>query len=309
MKNTVGVIVARFQVAELTEGHKALIDYVLSKNHTLNVIFLGLAPTRATKNNPLDYASRQKMLEEAYPGKFIIQYIIDEPSDYNWSYHLDEMIANIAGDKKAVLYGSRDSFCRCYHGHYPVEEYIPKIICSGTEYRETVGQCVKSSRDWRLGCIYTTQNRYPTAYQTVDCIIFDDDSGEYIWMAKKKNENKLRFVGGFVSPSDNCLEDAVRREVLEETTLEISKPQYICSMKVNDWRYRSEEDKIITSLFSCKRIYGNPKAQDDIETLHRVNLIELLADDVVVEHRPLLRAVVDYYKNTVKVRKEIEVTR
>ena len=58
MKNNqicTGVIVARFQVAELTEGHKQILDYVLSKGHNQNILFLGVSPTRATKNNPLDY--------------------------------------------------------------------------------------------------------------------------------------------------------------------------------------------------------------------------------------------------------------
>ena len=87
-ETSIGVIVARFQVAELTEGHKEILEHVLAKKHNQNVIFLGIAPTRATKNNPLDYDSRRRMIEEEYPGKFTIMYQRDDPSDEYWSASL-----------------------------------------------------------------------------------------------------------------------------------------------------------------------------------------------------------------------------
>ena len=77
----VGYIIARFQVAELTQGHKEILDYVLSKNHNQNVIVLGVSPLKCSKNNPLDFDARQRMIEEAYPGKFLITYINDNRSD------------------------------------------------------------------------------------------------------------------------------------------------------------------------------------------------------------------------------------
>ena len=286
-ETSIGVIVARFQVAELTEGHKEILNYVLAKKHNQNVIFLGVAPTRATKNNPLDFDSRRRMIEEAFPGQFTILYQKDDPSDQAWSESLDQKIADIAGTRDVILYGSRDSFGDHYFGKYTFEEYHQRIYCSGTEQRLLAGKQVKSSRDWRFGCLYATQNRYPTAYPTVDCAILDEDM-EHVFLARKAKETKLRFVGGFVDPTDESLEAAAQREILEETSLEAKCLGYIGSTKVDDWRYRAEEDGIITSFFAFVRTFGTAKAQDDIVEIQRRRVADLTEDDIIPEHQRLM---------------------
>lgn len=290
-ETSVGVIVARFQVAELTDGHKEILDYVLSKNHNQNVIFLGVAATKATKNNPLDYDSRRRMIEEAYPGKFIVLYIKDEPSDYTWSAHLDEQIADVAGSREVVLYGSRDSFGQYYHGKYNFEAYQQKVFCSGTAQRQFAGKVVKSSQDWRYGCLYATQNRFPTVYPTVDCAIFDFENGapKYVYLAKKPNIEGYLFVGGFTDPTDDSFADAAKREAREETGLEVEVYSYIGSKKIDDWRYRNEEDKIITNFYAMKRIFGKALARDDISELHRVLWDDLREAHFAAPHRPLFK--------------------
>jgi len=298
-ETSIGVIVARFQVAELTEGHKEILNYVLAKKHNQNVIFLGVAPTRATKNNPLDFDSRRRMIEEAFPGQFTILYQKDTPSDKVWSESLDQKIADIAGTRDVVLYGSRDSFGDHYFGKYRFEEYHQKIYCSGTEQRLLAGKQVKSSRDWRFGCLYATQNRYPTAYPTVDCAIFDrGESGEldYIFLAKKAHMDKLMFVGGFVDPSDKSMEAAAKREIMEETGLEVNTLGYIGSTKIDDWRYRSEEDGIITSFFAFVRTFGTAKAQDDIVEIQRRRVQDLAYSEIVPEHHVLLTMLKEWIK-------------
>lgn len=284
---SIGVIVARFQVAELTEGHKELLNFVLAKNHNQNVIFLGVAPTKATKNNPLDYDSRRRMLEEAYPRKFTILFQEDTPSDKEWSNELDEKIAVIANGRDVVMYGSRDSFGEHYFGKYEFCEVPQHIYCSGTDQRLLTGKIIKSSSDWRKGCIYATQNRYPTVYPTVDCAIFDDDKLEYIYLAKKRGEKLFRFVGGFADPKDNTFEETARREVQEETGIEAGILAYLGSVKINDWRYKEEQDKIITTFFAMKRIFGRPEAKDDIVELRKVRFADLNPSDIVPEHYTL----------------------
>ena len=290
-ETSVGVIVARFQVAELTDGHKEILDYVLAKNHNQNVIFLGVAATKATKNNPLDYDSRRRMIEEAYPGKFIVLYIKDEPSDYAWSAHLDEQIADVAGSREVVLYGSRDSFGQFYHGKYNFEEYQQKVFCSGTAQRTYAGKIIKSSQDWRYGCLYATQNRFPTVYPTVDCAIFDFENGvpKYVYLAKKPNIEGYLFVGGFTDPADDSFADAAKREAREETGLEVDIIDYIGSKKIDDWRYRNEEDKVITNFYAMKRVFGKALARDDISELHRVLWDDLREAHFVAPHRPLFK--------------------
>ena len=63
MKNTapIGVIVGRFQVPNIHDGHKALFDEVAARHERL-IIFVGVHPFPATKSCPLDYATRAFML-------------------------------------------------------------------------------------------------------------------------------------------------------------------------------------------------------------------------------------------------------
>ena len=90
-------------------------------------------------------------------------------------------------------------------------------------------------------------------------------------LARKKNDpkGKWRFIGGFVDINkDETLEEAVKREVLEETnSLGVGEPIYIGSAKIDDWRYRNEQDGIMTSLFVIPYLFGAPKATDDIDEL------------------------------------------
>ena len=52
--------------------------------------------------------------------------------------------------------------------------------------------------------------------------------------------------------------DAVR-EVMEETGADIGQPRYVWSGIVDDWRYRDESDKILTTLFEAPYIFGPVK--------------------------------------------------
>lgn len=81
------------------------------------------------------------------------------------------------------------------------------------------------------------------------------------------------FIGGFVDPKDASLEDAAKREVLEETGLEIATPCYRGSHRIQDWRYRGREDQILTSFFTAKYLFGMPRAADDIVEVEWVSVI------------------------------------
>lgn len=48
----VGVVVGRFQVPDIHEGHHSLLEYVLSKHNKVCLV-LGVAPTRSTPLNGL----------------------------------------------------------------------------------------------------------------------------------------------------------------------------------------------------------------------------------------------------------------
>lgn len=293
-KYDVGVIVARFQVHKLHQGHHDLINTVLA-NHDKVLLFLGNSPVKSTKNNPLDFQSRKQMVLGEYP-QLDVSYINDDQTDQAWSDRLDEMVSDqLTASQTAVLYGGRDSFARRYHGELPIVEFEPEVWYSGTETRKGIASgSTVASADWRAGAIWATSNRYPTVFTTVDAALFNEDGTKLLLAHKKSDpEGRYRFIGGFASVDSRSFEDDVIREVSEETGLEIAAPYYIGSMLIDDWRYRGEQDKIKTLLFSATVLFGTPTPGDDLKGGHLrwFELKSVVTDDMVPQHAPLLRVI------------------
>jgi bifunctional NMN adenylyltransferase/nudix hydrolase len=295
----VGVIVGRFQVHELHDGHKELIDHVCSQ-HNKVIIFLGLSHVNMSMNNPLDFESRRQMIQAEYPDINIL-YIKDMPSDEAWSRKLDGMIADVVvPGQSVVLYGARDSFIDRYHGRFPRRELVSdsETYYSGTEVRRTIARSsARSSADFRAGVIFASANRHPIAYCTVDVAVLDgvlDGQSSYpyrrILLVRKHNERLFRFPGGFSEPTTPSLEADARREAYEETGVDITDPEYVGSLVVDDWRYRNERDKIKTTLWKAYYRSGRPAPQDtaEIAEVRWFNLEDLKDTDIHPTHRPLL---------------------
>ena len=284
----VGVIVGRFQVPRLHSEHIDLINTV-QQRHARVVIVIGLAETKVTKNNPLDWNMRAAMIREQFP-EADLYYIKDHPSDHVWSKNLDAIINTaVSGESKAVLYGSRDSFMKYYHGRYPTKELIPKHTISGTELRKVEGNKKRATEDFRAGVIWATQNRYDTLYSTVDIAVMNEDYSKVLLGRKNSDGDRYRFVGGFCSKSSRNHEEDARREVKEELGIEVDDFNYICSMNIDDWRYRSEKDGIRTNFFTAKYIFGPVTPGDDIDDAKWFTVEELRKDlsVIVPGHRQL----------------------
>ena len=267
---TVGVIIARLQVAELHEAHKELIDTVLA-NHAKVMIFLGLSQVRGSINDPLDYQPRKQMLLEEYPHdkypNLTIGYIKDNRCDVSWSEKLDSQIQDIISpNDTVVLYGSRDSFLPHYKGKFDKRELQATRQISGSEIRAKIAQAPQSNPQFRAGAIWASYQRYPTVYSTVDIAVFDPRERR-ILLARKPLEDGYRFVGGFIDPKDNSFEEAALRELDEECGLTVSLKglRYVGSEKVDDWRYaKNPSEKIMTHLYVGLYSMGAPRAADDI---------------------------------------------
>lgn len=288
----VGVVIGRFQVHELHEAHKDLIESVI-KRHDRVIIFLGLSELRNTKNNPLDFNARKQMIQEDYPD-IEIHYVNDMPSDEDWSRNLDLQIKRwINPDHTAVLYGSRDSFISHYHGKYDTCELEPEVFISGTVMRKKISSKTMNSKEFRAGAIWAAHQRYDTSYTTVDIAILDDKNR--ILLGKKNSDSGIyRFVGGFTDVNSKTLEADAIRETREETGLEISHPEYVCSLQVGDWRYRSETDKVKTTLWMVHHVFGSPKAGDDLDGLKWFDLDDPeLFEKLIKPHQKLLNKLLE----------------
>lgn len=272
---TTGVIIARFQTPYLHEGHKYLLNEIRSK-HNKVVVVLGVSPVKGSRRNPFDFYTREKLLKQYAPELMVLP-LRDQPFDEVWSQQLDALLQNTFPQESFILYGSRDCFIPYYSGHLQVVALPELGEHSATAIRDENSDKVLDTTDFRMGINYAYQNMYAKVYPTVDIAVLKDNNTQ-ILLGKKHNAPQWRFPGGFTDPADENYEAAARRELQEECgDIEISTMQYVGSAKIDDWRYRAEEDKIITMFFKTQYVYGNTKASDDLKELSWFPVKELNA--------------------------------
>ena len=261
-----GVLIGRFQVPEIHKGQRNTIEAVFAR-HKRVIILLGVSPVRISNRNPLDFLTRKLMIEKAFP-KAIVMPIKDMPDDLNWSKAVDSHIEDAIGDMSVTLYGSRDSFIPHYFGRYKTVELPASLDLSGTQAREAASNEIRGERAYRVGIIYASSNRYAISYQCVDAIIWRAVDKKILLGRKKTDKaGQWRFIGGFVNPDDESLDVAASREAIEETGgISLHPPKYLFSMRVSDWRYTKEKDKIMTAVFSLEYMFGLPVPTDDYFT-------------------------------------------
>lgn len=298
-KYEIGIIIARFQIHRLHQAHEEVIESVLAR-HKKVIIFLGVSPVLGSQRNPLDFTSRKKMIQAQYPD-VVVMSLPDKRSDSAWSQNIDSRIREVFPIGSAILYGSKDSFIPHYQGSFPTAELEQTIYVSGTEIRKQISEDIKTSEDWRAGVIYNAYNRYSVSFQTVDIAPFDSD-GEKILLCKKPGEHHYRFIGGFVDPKDHSLESAAKREFNEESGggAEIEGITYAGSWRINDWRYRNEDSKIMTSLFRATYVYGRLSPSDDISELKWFNMSDLCKEgavqkNIIEEHQMMMISLIGEY--------------
>jgi bifunctional NMN adenylyltransferase/nudix hydrolase len=281
----IGVIVGRFQVPSLHMGHCYLINEIMSRHETI-IVFVGETGGMPTKSDPLNFELRKLMIERNYPN-IIIRPIPDQPSDKLWSMSLDDEIDNLFPEKSAILYGSRDSFLSSYSGKYETKKIEMLECISGTDIRNTVTNLHKPSGEFLRGIIYNENFKHPTSYQVVDVAVINYDTREILLGNKDIDGDKFRFIGGFVDPTDESLESAAKREVIEETGfIETDNYNYIGSCRIDDCRYRNSDSGIMSSMFVAQYIFGAPTASDDMDKFKWFP-IDKFYDELVPQHKVL----------------------
>ncbi len=287
--NSTGIIVGRFQVFELNEVHQRLISDV-QQRHSRVVAFLTSNPAPSDRN-PLDWAFRWKMFDERYGETIEVLEMPDLPDDRIWSQELDRRILEqkIAGD--VVLYGTSDEFVGRYSGRYRAEV----MEAQEEDFAQQEGvEAAVHFRDFRAGMLYGVFSQFPTVYPTVDIAVFRPDHSELL-LARKTNETKYRLPGGFTDPEDDSYEDAALRELGEECgNITIDELNYVGSARIDDWRYRGSRDSVMTHLYTCVFVEGEPEPNDDIAELRWFNVRKLSGDYFVPEHRVLWEILEEY---------------
>ena len=295
---SIGALVGRFQVHELHEAHQYVINQVVD-NHKKVILFLGVPKVVGTKNNPLDFDTRKKMIQKHYPN-IVILALPDFGDDKRWSHELDKRIKEVYQIGDVLLYGGRDSFIPYYKkggGQFDCKELEQHTFVSGTEVRKMVSEEVKDSADFRAGVIYQSYNQYPKVHPCVDIAILDEKE-ERVLMAKRPYEDGWRFIGGFSKPTDSSYEYTASRKISEDAggNLEITNLSYIGSVTIPDWRYQSEQDKIISVLFKTKKGWGRIEPSDDVSELRWFEITDLEKLNTVKEHKVLMTMLLEDLK-------------
>lgn len=272
-KYPIGGICGRFQVDELHEAHKHLIDQVVDK-HKKVILFLGVANVLGSKKNSLNFEIRKKMIQSQYPDVIIIS-LPDMEDDKEWSIELDKRLREVYPNGDVLLYGGRDSFLKTYCGQFDTTELQQDTFVSGTAIRENISEANINSPQFRAGIINHAYNQPDRVIPSIDTIITDNDVTK-ILLAKKPGELGWRIPGGLVRTYDNSYEDSAKRIVKQKTNLDVDRISYITTMKVDDWRYRSEDDKIITTLYHVRPKYGLITPSNDLSELKWFDLKELM---------------------------------
>jgi len=126
-----------------------------------------------------------------------------------------------------------------------------------------------------------------TPYLTTDGIIemYEDDNFKGIVLIERKNEPKgLALPGGFVDVGES-VEEALRREMKEETNLDvqISSLLGVYSDPKRDPRFHT------ASVVYVARAQGQPKGGDDAKEAKLYTLEEIPLDQLVFDHGKIVK--------------------
>jgi bifunctional NMN adenylyltransferase/nudix hydrolase len=297
-----GIIVGRFQVNDLHDGHMELFRIVRSR-HNRVLVFIGTSPTGLSRNNPLDYETRRRMIQAKFPDISTAP-LPDQESDELWSGNLDnEIRKHLSADFGDItLYGGRDSFVPHYHGRYKPVELPIEGKSSGTEIRDRITNTVMESSDFRSGIIYAVNNIRPRVVACVDVIITRESShplrpgiiNKSFLMAQKPGEIGWRFVGGHAEVTSPDFESDAKREAYEETGCDINSLKYIGSALIDDWRWRKDPDKIKTLVYLGWTSAAHAKAHDDVSSVQWFEVFP----PIVPSHRPIYELLKKHLEST-----------
>ncbi len=131
--------------------------------------------------------------------------------------------------------------------------------------------------------------KYSNPTPTVDIIL---QSGSKVLMVRRKKDpfkGQLALPGGFVNEGETA-EDAMKREAMEETSLEVEP---IDILGVYSDPRRDPRKHILTVVFVGIIVGGSGKAGDDAASIEWVELADIEKQQIAFDHATILR---DYKK-------------
>ena len=268
-KTSVGIIVGRFQIPELTDPMRKLINAVYDA-HIHTACFLKTHPVPGHRSNPLSFVNRRQMLQDEYPDMFIAP-IMDMAVSEKWQAALIGEIRKHYPLYHVVVYFTNAEDMKLHGSMKGIQTELLDIDSLIT-YESVKEASIRSisTVDFRCGVMYGLAHQYYKTLSTVDIGVIRTMNGQdHVLWGRKENETKRRLIGGFEEPNAKLgltAEEDAARELFEETGLIVTPDQlfFLTRMNVNDWRYIGSGDQIRTTLFITFDAEGTPKAGDDI---------------------------------------------
>ena len=131
--------------------------------------------------------------------------------------------------------------------------------------------------------------QYRNPAPTVDVILQRDSKVLMVRRKKDPFKGQLALPGGFVNEGET-VEDAMKREAMEETSLEVEP---IDILGVYSDPKRDPRKHIMSVVFVGIVVGGSDKAGDDAESIEWVDLAGIEKQQIAFDHATILR---DYKK-------------
>ncbi|HSE99421.1 MAG: NUDIX domain-containing protein [Nitrososphaerales archaeon] len=122
---------------------------------------------------------------------------------------------------------------------------------------------------------------YKNPIPTVDAIIQKSNSILLVKRSKDPYKNQFALPGGFVNEGET-IEEAIKREVYEETSLEVHP---IDILGVYSDPKRDPRGHIMTVVFIVLIIRGNPSAGDDAKEISWIPIEKISDIKVAFDHK------------------------
>ena len=164
----IGVIVGRFQVPKLTQGHRWLISQARGD---FDEILILVGDTKIQENNykrmdshdPYPFEFRKKMIRSEFPEVMIMRFE-DVGNLKIWNQKLDNLLETM-NLGEYYLVGSRDSFVYNYDGKYKkhiIESPFKEVSGTGIRdlnYQEVSKPSFTPSTDFLKGVLWALQEK------------------------------------------------------------------------------------------------------------------------------------------------------
>jgi bifunctional NMN adenylyltransferase/nudix hydrolase len=304
----IGVIYLPFQIPTIPDEspHVHLIEH-LFKLHKTIVVVLPVRRFPVSANSPLDFRTRQAMINQRYPSIIVLP-LPDQKYPENKVKTLEATVYSAFSSRQQAQLYSDITFCLLYIANggkwvahdcgygSSQDSHASQAITYEARQRASIVSDA-DNETFRRGLIYGLNAQYPISWPTVDIAITRTfERQEQVLLGKKPGEKNWRFPGGFKDRTDNSYEVSALREAEEETySKDLTAPEYIGSRNVNDWRYTGERDGITTTFFETT-FFGNSdqiKAGDDIGEVQWFNVSALSSCMMEGEHSILLELFLD----------------